>query len=240
MRIGNVFVCFEFIVFLLLYFHYFGQLFDFCIRVYRMSSQYLHNCFSDSRRRLLSFPEMGSSTGHVGRRLLDVYGDSLLHVNRIYNREYGHVPRMVVSHIPHLVDKNVFGEMRRKFSTEWRRTSQHRLRQSDDMQFAFAYFHYLMSETRDFDPFVVFQEFDTDNSDTWSDREIRTLLTRIYDLPLTLNYIKSFEKLIVDCAADLKSYNVPSSTPSFERYFDSDLPIVSSDLVNPHTIRRKF
>jgi hypothetical protein len=56
------------------------------------------------------------------------------------------------------------------------------------------------------------------------------LLCRIHDLPLTLEYIKSFEKLIVECAANLTSYVIPA-VPSFERYFDSDLPVVSSDLV---------
>ena len=46
-------------------------------------------------------------------------------------------------------------------------------------QFVFAYVHYLMSETRNFNVMDVFEEFDTDKSDTWSDREIRTLLTRL-------------------------------------------------------------
>ena len=139
---------------------------------------------------------------------------------------------MVVSHMPHLIDKNVFDAMQRKFSVAWRETSQHRIRQRNDMQFAFAYFHFLMSETKDFDAMSVFDEFDTDGSDTWSDREIRTLLTRVLDLPLTLKSIKSFEKLIVDCASNLTSFKVPTSTPPFERYFDSDLPVVSSDLVS--------
>ena len=56
------------------------------------------------------------------------------HVNRVYNLEYGHVARMVVSHVPHLIDKNVFDEMRRKFKVEWQQTSHHQLRRRDDMQ----------------------------------------------------------------------------------------------------------
>ena len=59
---------------------------------------------------------------------------SFQHVNRVYNHVYGHVSRMVVSHMPHLVDKNIFGEMRATFFDEWLATSKHRLRQSDDMQ----------------------------------------------------------------------------------------------------------
>ena len=129
------------------------------------------------------------------------------------------------------LDRNVFSAMRRKFEDDWTETSRHRLRQSNDMQFAFAYFHFLMSETKAFDAADIFEEFDTDRSGTWSDREIRTLLTRIYDLPLTLGSVKSLETLIIDCAANLTSFKAPTSTPPFERYFDSKLPIVSVDLV---------
>ena len=153
--------------------------------------------------RISPFPDR-----FLSRKLLDIYGDSLLHVNRLYNDAYGHSSRMVVSHMPHLVDKNVFAEMRRKFDDAWRATSRHRIRQRDDMQFAFAYFHFLMSETKDFNVADVFREFDTDGSDTWSDREIRTLLTRVHDLPLTLKSIKAFEKMFVDCSAN--------ATPEFE------------------------
>jgi hypothetical protein len=73
-------------------------------------------------------------------------------------------------------------------------------------------------------------------SDTWSDREIRTLLTRIFDLPLTLSSIKSFEAMVADCAANLTAVRTPATTPPFERYFDSDLPVVSSDLVTTEII----
>ena len=57
------------------------------------------------------------------------------------------------------------------------------------------------------------------------------IVLRIHDLPLTLEYIKSFEKLITECATNLTSYVIPA-VPSFERYFDSDLPVESSDLVS--------
>ena len=52
---------------------------------------------------------------------------------------------MVVSHVPHLIDKNVFDEMRRKFNVEWQQTSQHRLRRRDDMQ-VFEHFFYSNTE----------------------------------------------------------------------------------------------
>lgn len=50
------------------------------------------------------------------------------------------------------------------------------------MQFAFALYHFLMSEKASMDVGQIFDEFDTDDSGTWSDREIRTLLARVGEL----------------------------------------------------------
>ncbi len=65
---------------------------------------------------------------------------------------------------------------------EWELTSSHRFRSGDDMQFAFALYHFLMSEKASMDVGQIFDEFDTDDSGTWSDREIRTLLARVKEL----------------------------------------------------------
>lgn len=54
------------------------------------------------------------------------------------------------------------------------------------MQFAFSYFYYLMSAIQQLDVSQVFDEIDTDRSGVLSDREIRTLATRIHELPLSL------------------------------------------------------
>jgi UDP-N-acetylglucosamine-lysosomal-enzyme len=101
------------------------------------------------------------------------------------------------------------------------------------MQYAFSYYYYLMSERRAFDPEAIFDEFDTDNSGTWSDREIRTLLTRLNELPLTLEALDGFEQDLKNCAAGLpEEYSKGISTPSYERYVDSTL--VSARSIVPH------
>lgn len=58
------------------------------------------------------------------------------------------------------------------------------------MQFAFSYFYYLMSAVQQLNISQVFDEIDTDHSGILSDREIRTLATRIHELPLSLQVIK--------------------------------------------------
>ena len=54
------------------------------------------------------------------------------------------------------------------------------------MQFAFSYFYFLMSALQQLNVSQVFDEIDTDHSGVLSDREIRTLATRIHELPLSL------------------------------------------------------
>lgn len=73
-----------------------------------------------------------------------------------------------------------------RFPEEFDKTSFHKVRHSEDMQFAFSYFYYLMSAVQPLNISQVFDEVDTDQSGVLSDREIRTLATRIHDLPLSL------------------------------------------------------
>jgi hypothetical protein len=60
---------------------------------------------------------------------------------------------------------------------------------------------------------------------TWSDREIRTLLTRLYDLPLRYTRVVKFENDIINCSKDLLEdlSRINISTPPYERYLDSKL-----------------
>lgn len=181
-------------------------------------------------------PIIVNENGAGQRKLMDVYGESMIHVNRIYTERYGYANRMAISHVPHLVDKQIFHEMKQKFWKNWEATSSHQLRQSDDMQFAFSYFHFLINEKRDFDIHKVFKFYDTDGTGTWSDREIRTLLTRIHSLPLGLEHINAFEKAVVECAHNLTEHGIELPIPKgvnlmYERYYDSKLPVVSEFLV---------
>ena len=168
---------------------------------------------------------------------LDIYGNSLLYTNRQFDIAYGYNARKVIAHMPHLVDLNIINLMYEKFPIQWSVTSSHQLRSAEDMQFEFSYFHFLISEKLRFNIGNVFDEFDTDQSKSWSDREIRTLLTRIYSLPLMPNTVLEFEELITGCSLNISVTKylpqpIVSDYPPFERYYDSKLPtIVTKELV---------
>lgn len=80
-----------------------------------------------------------------------------------------------------------------KFPDEFRTTSGHTFRQGDDMQLAFTYYQFLANEKTNLRIGDIFDRFDVDHSDTWSDREIRTLLARIYPLPIYLETMTRWE-----------------------------------------------
>ncbi|XP_011302956.1 N-acetylglucosamine-1-phosphotransferase subunits alpha/beta [Fopius arisanus] len=163
-------------------------------------------------------------------RRLDTYAESLLYVNRIYNAAYGFERRRVPAHMPHLVDKLIVDEMHLKFQNEFEKTSSHSIRDPEDMQFAFSYFYYLISEKTLVSTGQLFDKFDTDKSGTWSDREIRTLLSRMHPLPLDYSFVLQFENSIKNCSEKMKLESPPEVPPG-ERYLDSSLPIVTRELI---------
>lgn len=97
-------------------------------------------------------------------RGLDTYAESLLYVNKIYNAAYGLERRRVPAHMPHLIDKWIVNSMQEKFESEFKKTSSHKVRDSEDMQFAFSYFYFLSSEKRRVSVGEMFDMFDTDKS----------------------------------------------------------------------------
>ncbi|TRY57872.1 hypothetical protein DNTS_017664 [Danionella cerebrum] len=134
----------------------------------------------------------GSATA---RRLQDTFADSLRYVNRLLNAQFGFTSRKVPAHMPHMIDRLIMQELQDTFPQEFDKTSSHRVRHSEDMQFAFSYFYFLMSAVQQLNVSEVFDEIDTDHSGVLSDREIRTLATRIHELPLSLQVQLTFPPL---------------------------------------------
>uniref|UniRef100_F6ZDG1 N-acetylglucosamine-1-phosphotransferase subunits alpha/beta n=1 Tax=Ciona intestinalis TaxID=7719 RepID=F6ZDG1_CIOIN len=170
------------------------------------------------------------------RKLLDTFGDSLRFVSLLYNKKYGFTQRKVPAHMPHMIDKNIMCKLQSNYPHEYDMTSSHKLRHSQDMQFAFSYFYYIMSELKQFNVSEIFDELDTDHSKVLSDREIRLLATQIFDLPLTLDELTSLESAFKKCAMDLYAGpNMPidglSPLAASETYYDKEMPLVTREIV---------
>ncbi|XP_036107199.1 N-acetylglucosamine-1-phosphotransferase subunits alpha/beta isoform X1 [Molossus molossus] len=187
----------------------------------------------DEEESLKTQLEYFTNSKHTGRQLKDTFADSLRYVNKILNSKFGFTSRKVPAHMPHMIDRIVMQELQDMFPEEFDKTSFHKVRHSEDMQFAFSYFYYLMSAVQPLNISQVFDEVDTDQSGVLSDREIRTLATRIHDLPLSLQDLTGLEHMLINCSKMLPANitqlsNIP---PTQEAYYDPNLPPVTKSLV---------
>jgi UDP-N-acetylglucosamine-lysosomal-enzyme len=112
------------------------------------------------------------------RRLLDTYYSSLLHVISLFDPIYGFMPRKMIGHTPHLIDRQIMYDLQEKFRDEFDKTSSHQLRSENDMQYAFTYFYYIQSEMNNFDANELFQRYDTNNDFLLNVYEIHTMNSR--------------------------------------------------------------
>ncbi|XP_050410392.1 N-acetylglucosamine-1-phosphotransferase subunits alpha/beta isoform X1 [Patella vulgata] len=160
-----------------------------------------------------------------GRKLLDTFGDSLRHVNKIYNKQFGFDSRKVPAHMPHMIDKNIMTELQDRFPNEWDETSSHQVRHSRDMQFAFSFFYYVIGVKEDIKVEDVFDKMDTDHSGVLSDREIRTLAARLYDLPLYLEILTGLENIFRNCSDTAPEETLIETVT--ETYYDKNMPQVT-------------
>ncbi|XP_038131478.1 N-acetylglucosamine-1-phosphotransferase subunits alpha/beta [Cyprinodon tularosa] len=181
-------------------------------------------------QRELSYRTDGAATG---RKLQDTFADSLRYVNKLLNGQFGFTSRKVPAHMPHMIDRLVMQELHDTFPEEFDKTSGHRVRHSEDMQFAFSYFYFLMSAQQQLNVSEVFDEVDTDHSGILSDREIRTLATRIHELPLNLQDLTGLEQMLINCSKTLPTEltRLHLVSPTQETYFDRFMPPVTKSLV---------
>lgn len=184
----------------------------------------------DALRRELSYITDGKQ---VGRKLQDTFADSLRYVNKLLNSKFGFASRKVPAHMPHMIDRIVMQDLQDLYPAEFDKTSAHKVRHSEDMQFAFSFFYYLMSAIQPLNISQIFHEVDTDGSEILSDREIRTLATRIHQLPLSLQDLTGLEHMLINCSKTLQLNSTEHSMApaTQESYYDPNLPPVTKQLV---------
>lgn len=171
-------------------------------------------------------PNLTSTGINSNSKTEDIYSQSLIYTNMFLNREYGFKARNVIAHVGFLMEKEIINAMHQKFEEKIAITAKNRFRAANDLQFALAYYSFVMEETRSASVEEIFNEFDTDKSLTWSDREIRTFLAKTFPLPLDWSTVRFFEEVINNCT-HLQNHkemdNIQYTTLLYERYEDSNL-----------------
>lgn len=132
------------------------------------------------------------------RRLFDEFADSLRFVSDLYNRYFGTMSRKVIAHMPHLIDRHIMEEMQQKWPEHWSNTSSHRFRHPHDMQYAFAYFYYLMQATEDFKIESFYQKVIDTNRDGYLSNEELTNLESV----LGSSVVRQFQAQLFSCLSD--------------------------------------
>lgn len=59
-----------------------------------------------------------SVTSRNGRKLMDTFGDSLRHVNKLFNAAFGYTARKVPAHMPHMIDKDILIELQEMYAQQ--------------------------------------------------------------------------------------------------------------------------
>ncbi|KAA8580299.1 hypothetical protein FQN60_005834, partial [Etheostoma spectabile] len=159
-------------------------------------------------QRVLSYESDGAATG---RRLQDTFADSLRYVNKLLNGEFGFTSRKVPAHMPHMIDRLIMQELQDTFPEEFDKTSGHRVRHPEDMQFAFSYFYFLMSAQQQLNVSEVFDQIDTDHSGD----------------------LTGLEQMFINCSKTLPTNltQLHLVNPTQEAYYDPSMPPVTKGLV---------
>eukprot|EP01138_Halocafeteria_seosinensis_P008134 gb/GECG01008314.1/.p1 GENE.gb/GECG01008314.1/~~gb/GECG01008314.1/.p1 ORF type:complete len:1154 (+),score=123.58 gb/GECG01008314.1/:1-3462(+) len=122
----------------------------------------------------------------ASRKLMDLFADSLIHTDNMLSTVLPRRDRKVVAHMPHMIDKDVMNELQSVFHEEFEATGSRRFRSSEDIQYSFAYFYWLMEGTKQFglDLSQYWKdEIDTDHNGYLDDNEFRTLAAVVYGRP---------------------------------------------------------
>lgn len=64
----------------------------------------------------------------------------------------------------HLINVDIVNRLQSSFPDEFEATSRHKIRSSDDMQFAFSYYYFLMNEISTTNLTSLVKGYDTDHS----------------------------------------------------------------------------
>ncbi|XP_061904400.1 N-acetylglucosamine-1-phosphotransferase subunits alpha/beta-like isoform X2 [Entelurus aequoreus] len=180
----------------------------------------------EHQQRGLMYETNGAATG---RKLQDSFLASLNYVDRLYNSKFGTMTRRVIAHTPYMIDKLIMKELQDTFPKEFKLTSSHHLRHTDDMQFSFSYFYFLMSVKQQTNIADFFDIVDQDHSGVLSDSEIEALAKTIYKQPLKPMDLTDLGNELLTCSKTFSNEVMQIHTVKFspEVYHDQNMPQIT-------------
>jgi hypothetical protein len=139
-----------------------------------------------------------------GRILADFYAESLVATNRLITAAFGKRARKVPSHMPHMIDVRAMEKLQSKWPSAFSSTSSRRFRTGVDVQYAYAYFHFLLEggarDGIDVETFFS-SELDSDGDGILNANELSTLAAIVYRRTPTGNELATLRECLVGPAA---------------------------------------
>lgn len=174
------------------------------------------------------------------RDMLDTYGDSLKHVNKLFNYKFGKNSRKVPAHMPHMINVDVMKELQSLFSSEYNSTSSHQFRAKDDMQYSFAYMYYLIDVPRNDSVESMIQAYDTNNDKVLDDSELRNLIIDTTDLPLDDLDVLKFRYDVLNMTFPMPLSSTKTEGVDVLTFEIPDVPLTVDLIANNTNIRNKL
>lgn len=165
---------------------------------------YLQSLFSAFHLESLGEDEVNVARRSNSRRRLDTYAQSLIHVNRLYNKEFGLENRKVPAHVPHFIAKRYAEEMQSFYPAQWEHTSSNRFRSGDDMQYAFSYYYWVINRHKKvrYDVLYYLQTYvDSDGDGYISNNEMRTMANIYFQHSASNEEMDNLLSMLNNCTA---------------------------------------
>lgn len=105
--------------------------------------------------------------------------------------------------MPHYIQVDVMERLQARWPAQWNRTSSNRLRDPTDMQYAFAYYYYMMHERVPYNYTELFETvLDTDGDGKLSKNELRTVAVSTLESTFMQGQVDQFVHSLENCTAN--------------------------------------
>jgi UDP-N-acetylglucosamine-lysosomal-enzyme len=91
-----------------------------------------------------------------------------------------------------------------RFPKEFEKTSSNKFRSSDDMQFSFSYYYFIIHASHRQNVSTFLQSIDIDRNNEYSYGELEILMTRLFTLPISETNRTLFWEIMKNCSASEK------------------------------------
>jgi hypothetical protein len=152
------------------------------------------------------------------RRLLDTYGDTLVHVDLMYKKAFGKDAggagqNKVPAHMPHMIDSVEMENLQTQFKPEFVGTAGRKFRNSRDMQYAFAYFQYIRQHRAAWDLRKIWSVWvDTNHDGVLDGNEMLSLTALVHNSAPTDSQVKEVRACLLDPPKPKVAITVTTST----------------------------